>query len=139
MIAISKTCLKSLQNKNIWILRIIDGHIEFPYYMLFFDKSNKRSIKLETAVTWSKSNLNMMNIYEESTLNFWIWCQLYRGGQINWWRKPGYPEKTAKYTSPWTRFELITLVVIGTDCTCSCKSNYHKITTIWRPLQIIME
>jgi hypothetical protein len=27
----------------------------------------------ETAVTWSKSNLNMMNIYEESTINFWIW------------------------------------------------------------------
>ena len=52
--------------------RIIDGHIEFPYYRLFFDKSNKRSIKLETAVTWSKSNLNMMNIYEERTLNFWI-------------------------------------------------------------------
>jgi hypothetical protein len=40
---------------------------------LFFDKSNKRSINLETAVTWSKSNLNMMNIYEESTINFWIW------------------------------------------------------------------
>jgi hypothetical protein len=80
MIAISKTCLKSLQNKNIWILKeytfnfwIIDGHIEFPYCMLFFDKSNKRSIKLETAVTWSKPNLNMMNIYEESTINFWIW------------------------------------------------------------------
>ena len=82
MIAISKTCLKSLQNKNIWILtrktitfnfRIIDGHIGFPYCRLFFDKSNERSIKLETAVTWSKSNLNMMNIYEESTINFWIW------------------------------------------------------------------
>jgi hypothetical protein len=55
--------------------RIIDGHIEFPYCMLFFDKSNKRSIKLETAVTWSKYNLNMMNIYEESTINFWIWCR----------------------------------------------------------------
>ena len=26
-------------------------------------------------------------------------------------------------------FELITLVVIGTDCTDSCKSNYHTITT----------
>ena len=25
-------------------------------------------------------------------------------------------------------FELKTLVVIGTDCTCSCKSNYHAIT-----------
>ena len=26
-------------------------------------------------------------------------------------------------------FELTTLVVIGTDCTASCKSNYHMITT----------
>jgi hypothetical protein len=31
--------------------RIIDGHIELPYCMLFFDKSNKRSINLETTVT----------------------------------------------------------------------------------------
>jgi len=26
-----------------------------------------------------------------------------------------------EYTSPWTAFELTTLVVIGTDCTGSCK------------------
>ena len=32
------------------------------------------------------------------------------------------------YTSPWSRFELTTSVVIGTDCIGSCKSNYHKIT-----------
>jgi hypothetical protein len=32
------------------------------------------------------------------------------------------------YTSPWTVFELTTLVVIGTDCAGSCKSNYHTIT-----------
>jgi hypothetical protein len=43
-----------------------------PACVLFFDKSNKPSIKLETAVTWSKSNLNMTNSYEESTINFWI-------------------------------------------------------------------
>jgi hypothetical protein len=65
---------KTLRKRTITFnFRIIDGHIEFPYSRLFFDKSNKRSIKLETAVTWSKSNLNMMNIYEESTINFWIW------------------------------------------------------------------
>ena len=29
----------------------------------------------------------------------------------------------------WARFKLTTLVVIGTDCTGSCKSNYHTITT----------
>jgi hypothetical protein len=33
-----------------------------------------------------------------------------------------------EYTSPWTRFEFTTLVVIGIDCTSSCKSNYHTIT-----------
>jgi len=32
-------------------------------------------------------------------------------------------------------FELITLVVIGTDCTGSCKSNYLTITAIMTPAQ----
>jgi hypothetical protein len=31
------------------------------------------------------------------------------------------------YTSPRSRFELTTSVVIGTDCIGSCKSNYHAI------------
>jgi hypothetical protein len=65
-----KTLRKSTITFN---FRISDGHIEIPYCILLFDKSNKQSIKLETVVTWSKSNLNMMNIYEESTINFWIW------------------------------------------------------------------
>ena len=34
-----------------------------------------------------------------------------------------------EYTSPSAGFELTTLVVIGTDCIGSCKSNYHAITT----------
>ena len=34
-----------------------------------------------------------------------------------------------EYTLSWTRFEPKTLVLIGTDCTGSCKSNYHTITT----------
>jgi hypothetical protein len=37
------------------------------------------------------------------------------------------------YTSPWSRFELTTSVVIGTDCIGSCKSNYHTITTRTAP------
>ena len=34
----------------------------------------------------------------------------------------------------WVGFELTTLVVIGTDCIGSCKSNYHTITTMTVPL-----
>jgi len=39
-----------------------------------------------------------------------------------------------KYTSPWTEFELTILVVIGTDYTCSCKSNYDTNTTTTDPM-----
>ena len=34
-----------------------------------------------------------------------------------------------EYTSPSVGFELTTLVMIDTDCTDSCKSNYCAITT----------
>jgi len=37
------------------------------------------------------------------------------------------------YTSRWSRFELTTSVVIGTDCIGSCKSNYHTINATVAP------
>jgi hypothetical protein len=63
--------------------------------------------------------------------------------------KPENPEKTIVlsrvtdklhhiilYTLPWSRFKLTTSVVIGTDCICSCKSNYHTITARTASLRI---
>jgi hypothetical protein len=46
-------------------------------------------------------------------------------------RVPGknHQPSCIKYTSSQAGFELTTLVVIDTDCTGSCKSNYHTITT----------
>jgi hypothetical protein len=38
------------------------------------------------------------------------------------------------YTSNWSKFELTTSVVIGTDCIGSCKSNYHTITAMTAPI-----
>ena len=66
-----KTLRKSTITFN---YQIIDERNEFPYCMLLFDKYYEQPIKLETAVMWSKSNLNM-NIYEDSTFNFWICAQ----------------------------------------------------------------
>jgi hypothetical protein len=65
---------------------------------------------------------------------------------FHWWRKLKYPEKTTdishvtdthnvESSTPRheTGFELTTLVAIGTDCTHSCKYNYHTITTTMTP------
>ena len=73
------------------------------------------------------------------------WCLT---PQFYWWRKPEDLKKTTDlsqvtdkcyhimlYTSPWSRFELTTSVVIGTDCIGSCKSNYHTITAMTVPFK----
>ena len=39
--------------------------------------------------------------------------------------------------SPWSRFELTSSVVIGTNCIGSCKSNYHTITATTAPVGLI--
>ena len=64
------------------------------------------------------------------------------GGNRNIWRKPATGRKSLtnfitqhciEYTSLWAGFKLTTLVMIGTDCICSCKSNYHAIAYYhWR-------
>jgi hypothetical protein len=64
------------------------------------------------------------------------------GGNLSTWRKSQTCRKSVtnfitscciEYPLPFAGFELAMLVVIETDCTGCCKSNYHKIMTRMAP------
>ena len=95
----------------------------------------------------------------ELVFGFGLWClkplstifQLHRGGQFCWWRNPENPEKNTNgckslNTLPYivvssahrpAGFELTTLLVIGTNCIGSFKSDCHtNLTTTISQLSV---
>ena len=102
-------------------------------------------------VNFSSISAISWHIYPDGWFD--LWCLSYFNATFNnisvisWWSflLAEDPEKTTNLSQitdkllshnvvlAWMRFELTTLVVIGTDCTGSWKSNYHRITTTTDP------
>jgi hypothetical protein len=88
----------------------------------------------------------------------WVWVygstifQLYHGGQFFCWRKPEYPQKTNDLSQVTDKLYHIMLyqvylsmnavqtllALIVTNCTGTCKSNHHTISTMTAPDRIII-
>ena len=129
-------------------LAILNNIIIINYTMVFgFIHSENNSTQRQT---W-KYNLYLIGIGLWYLTPLSTMSKLYRGNQLYWRRKSEYPEKTTDLSEvtnklyhimlyqvhlAWVGFELTTLVVICTDCTGSCKFNYHTNTNTTAPALI---
>ena len=122
---------------------------------LLFSSINKFDRHKLKWLTIALHTYNPNALKDENLMGLGIWCltplstivKLFRGCQFYWWRKVEYPEKTTglpqvtekhhikfyRVHLTWVGSECSTLVVIGTYCICSHKSNYHAIRTTTVP------
>jgi hypothetical protein len=100
-----------------------------PRYLITA-KRNNQSIRHR-----HKFRLFCKFIFFQQYISYIVADSFIGGGNRSTWRKPltNYHVILYRVHLATAGFELTMLVVIGTYCTGSCKSNYHTITTNYSP------
>ena len=94
-------------------------------------------INIINKVQWVDFKLENVLVSLHSLKTMGLGSIIFKEWRVTWtfsYTKPLTCRKCfIEFTLPSVGFKLTTLVVIGTDCTGSCKSNYHRIKTTKAP------
>ena len=86
----------------------------------------KTAISSDPTINWKQT----FYYHEDGLVLFMVFNVTFNNISVISWQSVLLVEDTGvprENHSPWTGFKLTNLVVVGTDCTGSCKSNYHMI------------
>ena len=122
---------------------ILDLILEMCVFFWLYYEKEIRSMKVHNCKVWSPPVFFVKVVFgvwsvrhSQQYFSFIVAVNFF------WWMKPEYPENTTdkfyhillyRVHLAMNSFECKTLVVIGTDCIGSCKSNYHTITATTAP------
>ena len=128
--------------------RKVTGHVYMRYRILFLPRSTIFRLNFGTVVTvWYYFVFHFKTWFSYGVYVTFNNISVILWQSVSCWGKPQYLEKTTDLSQvtdkfyhillhrvhlAWAGFKL-TLVVIGTDCTGSCKSNYHTIMAMTAP------
>jgi hypothetical protein len=131
-----------LNEKSYWLFDFVDGKHLTPSCNTMYKNYVEWWVILSTINWWFQMAIGFQYKINVDQYDKYLREGGYRGGQFYWWRKSQTFHKSltnfyhmilyqVHLALVW--FELTTLVVIGTDCIGSCKSNYHTIKTTTVP------
>jgi len=116
-------------NRTIWLNKIKPLYHEFRYVISFNISNLGSGWRL-----WCITPLSTIFIWIVAVSRSYLWRKPEKTYHLPQITDQLYHIMFIEYTSPLAGFELSTIVIIGTDCKGSCKSNYHSSTTTTAPI-----
>ena len=131
----------TFQFSNIQLVHVMSLFSHFVHYILYLLIANSKCFQTDMTYIYIQQIYSLIltahvcKVFIRSKKKFKVSLMVFNNtfnnisviswNQFYWWKKLEYLEKT---------IAMLQVMVIGTDCTGSCKSNYHTITTTTAPI-----